>query len=364
MIKVLVWHKNNSTLSSSGHAAVAITRNTGPFLSAIDTYISWFPVETIVGNTPGAQFRDSRGFDIGQGIEKFFADPCSAMDTALQGRLNANMIQPRSSQMKGPTVNLGGTQIENPRTGAFSWVRLPDDVIDIPTIDDNGAAITDQKVGLCEANLKSWWDIRSDAKANSKSRNIRPYYRFKLISKKYNCASVATAALLASGCGLFLKPSKPLFAISPVDVLNYARKLQRKITKINATLQTVQSQALANFQNFRQNRYVDDALVNGDVWTVEAWRQASAVAVGRRKEQVARIDQLLEGYWARGAWSRYNSADKESYLEEILVQIQDHILQKPQSDRRVAILKLGVQVQAKLDERTRAAAEDDEDYED
>ncbi|MFM7317265.1 MAG: hypothetical protein ACKO5E_09990 [bacterium] len=49
-------------------------------------------------------------------------------------------------------------------------------------------------------------------------------------------------------------------------------------------------------------------------------------------------------------------------LEDILIQIQDHILQKPQSDRRVAILKLGVQVQAKLDERARADMDDEEDY--
>ena len=109
---------------------------------------------------------------------------------------------------------------------------------------------------------------------------------------------------------------------------------------------------------------VDNALVNGDVWTPEAWRQASAVSVGRRKEQVARIDQLLQQYWARGEWNRYTADSKESDLEEILVQIQDHILQKPQSDRREAILQLGVQVQAKLEERTRAAAEADEDYDD
>jgi hypothetical protein len=364
MIRVLVWHNNNSTLSSQGHAAIAITRNTGPWISEIDTYISWFPVESLVPNTPGAQFRDPRGFEMGKGVDKFFADPCTDLGTDLQARLNSNMIQPMPNQMKGPTVNLGGTQIENPRSGMFSWVRVPNDVIDIPTIDDNGAAITDQKVGLCEANLRSWWDIRSDAKGNSRSRNVKPYYRFKLISKKYNCASVVTAALMASGCGLFLKPSKPLFAISPVDVLNYARKLQRKITRINASLQTVQSQALANFQKFRQNRHVDNALVNGDVWTPEAWRQASAVSVGRRKEQVARIDQLLQQYWARGEWNRYTADSKESDLEEILVQIQDHILQKPQSDRREAILQLGVQVQAKLEERTRAAAEADEDYDD
>ena len=365
MIRVMVWHANNNPLSSQGHAALAITHNTGPGLSAIDTYISWFPAESVIGNTPGAITRDPRGFDIGQPIDKFMNDPCSLLTTDVQFALNANMLQPHANQMRGATVSLGGTQVENTRTGVFSWVRVPNDVIDIPTIDDNGRDITDANVGLCETNLKSWWDIRSDVSGNSAARGVRPYYRFKLISKKYNCASVVTAALLASGCGLFVKPSKPLFAISPVDVLDYARKLQRKIIGINVRLATIQGQNLADFRKFRQDRYQTNALSDNDIWTFEAWRQASAVSgIARRKEQVARIDQLIQQYWARGAWSRYTSADKESLLEEILVQIQDHILQKPQSDRRVAVLKLGVQVRAKLDERTRAAAEDDEDYDD
>ncbi|MFM7128864.1 MAG: hypothetical protein ACKO0V_05850 [bacterium] len=297
MIRVMVWHNNNSTLSSSGHAALAITRNTGPGLSAIDTYISWFPEVNAAGDD---HVHDSRGFSVGKNIGKFFADPCTELTADVQARLNTNLMTPMANQMRGATVNVGGTQVENPRSGAFAWVRLPNDVIDIPTIDDNGRDITTRNVGLCETNLKSWWDLRSDPKGNSQSRGVRPYYRFKLISKKYNCASVVMAALLSSGCGLFIKPSKPLFAISPVDVLNYARKLQRKLTQINATLQTVQDQALADYQNFRQTRYVDSALVNGDIWTCEAWRQASAVSVGRRKEQVARIDQLLQQYWAEG----------------------------------------------------------------
>ena len=365
MIRVMVWHVNNNPLSSQGHAALAITRNTGPGLSEIDTYISWFPVESLTLNTPGAVTRDARGFELGRPVDKFMNDPCTEMPVDLQVALNTHVAQPHANQMKGPTVNLGGTQVENPRTGIFSWVRLPNDVIDIPTIDDNGRDITDQNVGLCESNLKSWWEIRSDASGNSSTRGVNPYYRFKLISKKYNCASVVTAALLASGCGLFLKPSKPLFAISPVDVLDYARKLQRKIIGINTQLLTIQGQNLAEFRKFRQDRYQTNALIDNDIWTFEAWRQASAVSgIARRKEQVARIDQLVQQYWARGAWTRYNTTDKESLLEEILVQIQDHILQKPQSDRRVGVLKLGVQVRAKLDERTRVTADDDQDYDD
>lgn len=349
-------------MSTQGHAALAITRSTGPGLSAIDTYISWFPLESLSSNPTGVNTRDSRGFEIGKGVDKFMNDPCTQMTTDIQFALNSNTAQPHANQMKGATVSLGGTQVENTRTGLFSWVRVPNDVIDIPTIDDDGRDITDQKVGLCESNLKSWWEIRSDVNGNSASRGVRPYYRFKLISKKYNCASVVTAALLASGCGLFLKPSKPLFAISPVDVLEYARKLQRKIIGINTRLTMIQDQNLAEFRKFRQDRYQTNALINNDIWTFEDWRQASAVSgIARRKEQVARIDQLIQQYWARGTWSRYTKVEKEALLEEILIQIQDHILQKPQSDRRVAVLKLGVQVRAKLEERTRAADDDEDD---
>ena len=35
MIRVMVWHSNNNPMSSQGHAALAITRNTGPGLSEI-----------------------------------------------------------------------------------------------------------------------------------------------------------------------------------------------------------------------------------------------------------------------------------------------------------------------------------------
>lgn len=356
MIKVLVWCGNGSGLASQGHAALAVTKAHAANVSQFDTYISWFPDETST--------RDYRGFDKGKNEGDFFNDECGKLSFATQLGLNNNTITPRPNQTKSASLDFDGTQIENPTN---RWVNMPNFIVDIPCLDDNGRNGSTESLGLCQANLKSWWSLRTDAV----NHQTLAYKRFKLISKKFNCASVVMGALMAAGSKLFCNPPSAVFAVSPKDIRDYALKLQKKINQLNQRMLTVNNQDLANFRKYQQQPGTAFRPDTGDIWTFEEWRQASAVSgIARRKEQVARIDQLIQEYWATGNWTRSNSYAKENLLEAMLVQIQDHLLQKPQSDRRHALVKLGIQIRDKMETELRRqnnftsiySGGDDDDY--
>ena len=93
-----------------------------------------------------------------------------------------------------------------------------------------------------------------------------------------------------------------------------------------------------------------------EIWRTEQWVRQSAVMIGRRKEQVAEIDRLMREYWGLGdTWTEPNSGEKSRCLSEILTNVQSHLITKPTSDRRKAVLTLGSQCIAVI--RARASGD-------
>jgi hypothetical protein len=77
------------------------------------------------------------------------------------------------------------------------------------------------------------------------------------------------------------------------------------------------------------------------IWTVQQWKDASYVTIGRRHEQVAEIDKLLGLYQSS---QKVNALSAWRRLRPIAQQITSHLTTKKGSDRGPAVAQLGRQV--------------------
>jgi hypothetical protein len=337
MIKVLVWQNywGPAAYRHPGHVALAIMAG-----NMVEQYISWWPAETDPNNQ--RTYRPGHGHDI-------LKDHQREMSDGVRTRLANGNITARPNQTNDNLVVNQGIFFENPSS---DWLQKPDLVIDLPTIDDaQNQANGIQQLGLCEDNLRDWWKIYSSKELDK--RNV--HHQYKFVSTRFNCASVAMAGLLVAGCKLFSAPADAWFYYSPNDVRDYAEKVRTKIGRVNNQAGQIQAGILGEYRKYmpqtRQQYGVDYLYNTGgqsrrvvDIWRTEEWRRQSAVRIGRRKEQVARIDDLMVRYWAEGdEWTPANVLGKVTLLADILIQVQDHLIQKPKSDRREAVLKLGSQ---------------------
>lgn len=308
MIKVLIWQNGwgAKALSDCGHAAIALING------GTSTYISWWPDYDENGNVIGK----------GRSIHH---------DTSLKQETIDNLehgsFAPKINQTKAEIVNIGGIIHQN---AAETWIKVPHEVIDIPSVDDfdeHGPL----RFGLIEENIKIWWRIYNARYY----RNIR--HRFELRSREYNCASIVMAALTAGGSRVYNK-SDYYFYYTPNNIQDYAIDLQFELRKMNREANLILNQNLAIRTDLRRK--------SKEIWNEAIWKEESDrnVWFGRRKEQIAEIDNALRQYWACGDdWQDYNREIKSDSLRRIINSVQDHIIQKPRSDRREAVLTLGSQ---------------------
>src|SRR5262249_19053451 len=79
--------------------------------------------------------------------------------------------------------------------------------------------------------------------------------------------------------------------------------------------------------------------------TLTEWKKRSAVLVGYRKEQILKMDQLLESYdRVRNDDPRLRNSgalvNKLTLLKALVMWAADHLCTKRSSDRRTAVLQL------------------------
>ncbi|MFM7592437.1 MAG: hypothetical protein ACKO85_11645 [Isosphaeraceae bacterium] len=328
-------------LKRPGHAAVAVMHG-----GWVQEYVSWWPLAGKRDNAsanPGQRFRTGKANDI-------TGDFVAEMGANTRNRLAAGTIQPRAGQMQDTTDFYTDHRInvDNPND---SWIQAPTHVIAIPTCDDvEDKAAGTVRLGLNESNLLDWWAIYKN-----KVINPTAHHEYNFVSKRYNCASVAMAALIAAGGDIFKKHSKAWAYYSPNDIRDYANELRREIDRLNSRMQTVQNGILGDYRKYmpdtRQKFGVDYLHSTSgtstrvvEIWRTEEWRRQSAVMIGRRKDQVRNIDTLMEQYWSLGeGWTAQNLPLKATIISSILAEVQSHLIEKPNSDRREAVLKLGSQ---------------------
>jgi hypothetical protein len=206
-----------------------------------------------------------------------------------------------------------------------SYGGFPDRLIDIPMAGSGG-----HFYGLNAQAILSWW-------AQTVPTDGRPG-AFKRISTQDNCCSVVIRALKAGGGERFCAAPTTLFYNGINAVTRWATALAAEIGSRNRKLRDLERKELSK-QTLAKN------LTNG-VWTQADWRNASWVYFGVRKEQVAAIDRLLPVYHAHAAKDELD--EQATTLKKIQEQAYDHLLRKPTSTRRQAMLQLAVQVSTRL----------------
>ena len=338
MIKVLIWENAFliGAMKHPGHSALAITEG-----HLAETYVSWWPASATAEENQARGFRKGGRQDIQTDYRKELGDRARL---ALSGG-----AAPRDGQTNEPVVDDRGVHVLNM---ADDWMQKPQHIIDIPSFDDRNLQQGQQVIGLCEANMRDWWRLYSNTVIN---RNT--HHQYKFVSNRFNCSAVAMAGLVAGGSSGFVKPSKAWFYYTPNDIRDYAFDLRNKLNEMNDQAIQINAQLLAQYRSYPPARrqvggidYLHRTLAGDkrvfDIWSEADWRRESGrnVFIGRRKEQVAAIDTHIRDYWSRGQeWDETNYVYKSMALAEILTQVQDHIIKKPNSDRADAVLKLGSQ---------------------
>lgn len=327
MIKLLVW--NNAwgfkAYSHPGHAALAITDG-----SKVEHYVSWWPEDVDKDEDK------RRGYQRG-GTNTILNDYHMEMGDNARARLRTGAV-PRAGQTKNENIVEDGFTVHNQYA---QWVKQPDETLTIPSVDDRSNPER-ASIGLSEKNIEDWWTLFSEKRVGYFNQ------RYKMISNEYNCASVVMMALVAGGCDLFMKHDRASIYYTPNQLMSYGHRLSDRIHEINEQAQMVNASLLANHARVSPDSRSQFGSCNpdstGDIWSATAWRMESAVRIGRRKEQIAQIDRLIADYWAAGpVWNEANKVEKAVKLRDILRQVQSHIVEKPNSDRRESVLKLGSQ---------------------
>lgn len=444
-LKVLIWNtaegKKGGKNGRAGHAALAITGQAhqvaGLGNTNIRTYVSWWPNDELKGK----QLKDNLGRRQG-GKQNIYQDFSAEMSDTTRAGLDgnrgpgwvpsANQIggQPNAQQINRESVRFDNRmgqpflfdedQYEANRdpNGAqrSEWLQAPDHIITVPTLDCTAGHRAD--IGLSESDIKDWWQLyqvttlkqwdlrisQNPGSLDAIDTGWEASHTYRYASRRFNCASVALAGLLAGGAAKFVDPPKRWCWFTPNDVRDYARELASVVNRHaqNAQMYLDHIQSIQQFQqnprasqqfpttveklgmhdiqkralfgdNADENnplyRMHMDETYNQDlrnqllnrfqinqkhvqqaagfqdpVWPVDVWRRESYVGkLARRKQQVQQIDRLLPQYHAL-RWDNHDDAvQKSRILLEIIRQIQDHIINKPRSDRRDAILTLGAQ---------------------
>lgn len=348
MIKVLIWENKRGlgAMNHPGHAALAITRG-----NTVDYYVSWWPEE--FGSMVKSSKADiERGYSRGE-TNSILNDHWYEIGPRAVNALERG-AEPRPGQTHELVVNDFGMAFLNPN---MNWLQQPQTVISIPSIDD-AIPPRRKRLGLCEANIKDWWDLYK-MKLNEKV-GAQTHHEYYLASKRYNCAAIVMAALRAGGSALYDQDSHGKrhdnwLYYTPLDVKEYANKVENRIDLLNVQVNSIYRFMLGDYQKYipvmkqtlaehNSNTEAAEQPDTRDLWSCEQWMKESSVKFGRRKDQIQAIDYFIQMYWAAGAvWDENNSKQKANNICNILSHVQDHIIQKPRSDRREAVLQLGSQ---------------------
>jgi hypothetical protein len=174
----------------------------------------------------------------------------------------------------------------------------------------------------------------------SRNRSYHPVTR--------NCCDCVVGALTAGG-GLCYSPigTRWLGYSGARTVLSWGKRIRDKVNEMNASWQRHWGPAKEMIKVAR--RAADILKTSDQMWlkvpTLAAWKKRSAVLIGARKEQILKMDQLVEEYDQMRnpdpvLSARQVLAKKLHILRNLLLWAADHLCTKRGSDRREAVLRL------------------------
>jgi hypothetical protein len=234
----------------------------------------------------------------------------------------------RSTMDRDPelgTPNLGFER-DKGRMRNFFGQKMPDYTVDLPrlTVSQNGV-----KYGVNLKRIKKFW----------KDRLEQQTYRF--FSKTDNCTGCVAEALKAGGLGYFADLRENPFAQDARSLRIWAQQGFEKLEQLNnvqTTIDATMNMLFAKHTNCR----------NAGVPTLQEWVRDSDSNVkfqsfAQRKDQIAKLDVLIRDYpTARTDLERFGS------LIKMQSEVYSHFSNKPNSDRKDAVSKLGARVTGAL----------------
>lgn len=345
-VTVYIWENASfvKAISHPGHASMSMTYIDKNGNSVETAYLSWWPGQSasLLKKVPT---HDNRTYEI---------DGTSELSSRARAGLANNTMTPRPGQVQSRGV----------------WIQEPQHKIVLPGRGEpfsvqqigNPNPKTCRSVGLNVYRMICWWNMFCAAPER--------FYRY--ISAHHNCVSVVLSALEAGGIHLFAdKKFKRGSYLVPKDILSYLREAEHRMQGINICL----PEYLDNIANpdyepetrgqrridKKMHELIDDPLMQSvqvetlgntgsspvfDLWSMEDWKAASYVKLGRRKEQVLAIDAYLKEYHQLGVFSTarpFAYHRKVILLDNILTKAHEHMAAKTNSDRGEAVFQLARQ---------------------
>ncbi len=182
----------------------------------------------------------------------------------------------------------------------------------------------DNLCGLDADAIVQWWTQVTN----------NPNMPYRLLSKQYNCDALVVEALKQGGAEGYVKAPGVWIARGAASLKSWVADLRVRIELMNSLIRRADDLL---------RRAIPEPWVPGTpLWTSQRWRTESKVIVGRRTEQVAAIDVLLPKY--ETAVMAGNLNEQRAALFDVLANVLQHLEQKPTSDRRQAVARLGRQV--------------------
>ncbi len=255
--------------------------------------------------------------DLIQGQTKYMTWASSDDPTRNSGELSYSLASDKNAYGRN----------NKPRDPDQTWslpLRNPQDVL---------------SCGLDGKHMIEWW-------RNFKASTTN----YRLLSKEKNCDAVTVNALIAGGADSYAKLPAPWFVMSAAELNQWIPEVRQQIIRwqdhLDAARNLLQQKLQDNLLT-SDNLSLHNALTGNNVPTVAEWKRKSSVRIGRRREQILHIDKLLDEYWRVGAgnltpWQM--NVKKRIILTRILHHVYLHLLKKPTSSRRDAVIYLGVLV--------------------
>lgn len=328
-INVLVWEYHS--VRHCGHAALRISHG------GREAYCSWWPSDIKTKNAG-----KGKGSDFPSPVKRGVLDRTFPIDAKAEcgadGRLRFSAFENGTGRLR-PGQQLMG---ENQDGTAEIW-QHPQHDIAIPGIQDGPAV-----AGLDLERMLTCWNLL----------NINPRRKYRLVSKEYNCSSIAAAILVVGGAAFYSevatgrKPDLGFMWTNPNHVRDWAMQIRDGIAMAR------RAQGMVLQPTFAGDGGPMLAPANGhnEIMDLATWKRISAVkmsfatGLARRGEQVAKIDEYLRDYHILGPWNWRNFAQckqKIGRLGAMLREACSHIMEKANSNRRDAVLQLATQVIAR-----------------
>lgn len=187
--------------------------------------------------------------------------------------------------------------------------------------------------GVDAEMISRWWNTKLKLEPEDPKRV------FDIFSTELNCVSIVMEGLLFGGLGCYAPIPKNWKYNSGHDLNRWVLAATSEIARLND-----QKHDLLIYPEILQKALRFALFSNEDLTKFEDWKSNSNKNIynplAGRYQQVANIDQLIKEYHAIAP--NTHEMDRESILLRIYNNAITHLTQKPNSDRRDAVLDIAI----------------------